>query len=464
MTLDRPPSSGHTRPSQTAESPFAQLLRPLRWLRQQGARGDLARGTLAAFSIRVGGIGLAFAAQILIARTLGLTAFGEYAYVLSWLMVLSLVARLGLDTAGLRFIAAYRTSESWALLRGFLQASQRLASGSALVVALLLAGMVALLRAHLTPSLVNTAWIACLALPLLVLLHMQSAALRAFKQIVPALFSVEILRPALLGLAVGALYLGLRQPIGARAAMLAHLAAISIALAVSRRALLKTLPDALNQQDPIEETGRWIRVSVPLLLVSGFHIILSQTDMIMVGALLNTDRAGIYVAATRLAQLVPLCLIAAAAIAAPTIAELWTVGDRPRLQRLLTVSARIVFLATLPLVAGLVLAGRFALGLFGSGFEQAYIPLLILTAGHLISVSTGTVGYVMTMTGLEGQAAKIMAGVAAANLVLNAVLIPLLGIRGAALATAISTVSWNLAMLVTIRRERGLDSSFLPMR
>ena len=68
----------------------------------------------------------------------------------------------------------------------------------------------------------------------------------------------------------------------------------------------------------------------------------------------------------------------------------------------------------------------------------------------------------MTMTGLERQAAKIMGVVVALNLLLNGVLIPQFGIAGAALATAASMATWNLAMLVTVWRRRRLNPSCLP--
>ena len=106
------------------------LLEPLRWLRGHGQRADLARGAVAAFVIRVTGVGLAFGVQVLVARTLGLEAWGEYAFMLSWLLVLSLVSTLGLDSASLRFVATYHKIGDLPRLKGFLQGSQATAAST----------------------------------------------------------------------------------------------------------------------------------------------------------------------------------------------------------------------------------------------------------------------------------------------------------------------------------------------
>jgi len=440
------------------------LLEPLRWLFGHGPRTDLARGAVAAFLIRVSGVGLAFGVQVLLARALGLEAWGEYAFMLSWLLVLSLVSTLGLDSASLRFVATYRKIGDLPRLKGFLRGSQTTAAGSAVLFGFMGAAVLWLLRGRITTSLALTGWIACLALPVFVLLNLHSAILRGFKRIVPALLSVEILRPAALGVLVIGVYGFGGGRLTAPAAMAATLAAISAALAFTAAVLRRSSCVELAGVSSRIEIGAWLAVSLPLLLLGGFQILLSQTDILLVGFLLDTDRAGVYAVASRLSLLVALGLFAVNTIAAPMIAELWAAEERRRLQRLLTVSARALLIATLPLALGLALAGGFALRLFGEGFDQARGALLILIAGQLVNAASGVVASVMIMTGLERQAARIMGVVAALNLLLNGVLIPQFGIAGAALATASSTVVWNLAMLVTVWRRRRLNPSCLPAK
>jgi len=438
------------------------LLEPLRWLGGHGPRADLARGAVAAFVIRVAGVGVAFGVHVLLARALGLEAWGEYAFMLSWLLVLSLVSTLGLDSASLRFVASYRQIGDLPRLKGFLRGSQATAASSAVLAGFTGAAVLWLLRDRVTNSLALTGWIACLALPVFVLLNLQGAVLRGFKRIVPSLLSVEILRPAALGALVIGVYCFTGGRLTAPAAMATTLAAIGVALAFAAAVLRRSSRVDLAGVSSRIEIGAWLAVSLPLLLLGGFQMLLSQTDILLVGLLLDTDRAGVYAAASRLSLLVALGLFAVNTIAAPMIAELWAAEERRRLQRLLTISARALLIVTLPLALGLVLAGGFALRLFGEGFDQARGALQILIAGQLISAASGVVGSVMTMTGLERQAARIMGVIVVLNLLLNGVLIPQFGIAGAALATACSTAVWNLAMLITVWRRRRLNPSILP--
>ena len=94
-----------------------------------------------------------------------------------------------------------------------------------------------------------------------------------------------------------------------------------------------------------------------------------------------------------------------------------------------------------------MLFGYVVLGIFVSDFTAGYVALLVLLAGQLINAVSGPVGYVMTMTGHQHRAARIIGVCAFVNIVLNAMLIPLFGMSGAASATAITTAMWNLMML-----------------
>jgi len=402
--------------------------------------------------------------QILLARLLGVAAFGEYVYVLSWVQGLGLMALVGMDSAGVRLVAAYKSTSRWGHLRGFLQVSRLLVAVTSISAAAVGAWVVGLHSSKMPATLTQTFWIGCILLPFFVFLLLESSFLRSLKHVVAAQAPCEVLRPILMALGVSVSYSVIRTQLQAPHAMLSQTAATVLTLVLTTAILRRFVADQTVSEPAQHKTREWLSVAFPLLLLGGSHIVLSQTDVIMVGYFLSTDQAGIYSAAARLAVLVPFGLVAVNTVAAPMIAELWAEGDRETLQRLLTVAARAILATTVPLVLSLGLLGSWLLGFFGQDFRSGYPALLILISGQLINALAGSVGYLLTMTHLEKEAAAIMAATATANLLLNILLIPRFGISGAAAATAISTALWNVSMLVTVRKRLALNPLFWPRR
>nr|WP_277879386.1 polysaccharide biosynthesis C-terminal domain-containing protein [Coleofasciculus sp. FACHB-712] len=97
--------------------------------------------------------------------------------------------------------------------------------------------------------------------------------------------------------------------------------------------------------------------------------------------------------------------------------------------------------------------------LFGSSFVEGLPALVILTVGQMVNALSGSVGFLMTMTGHQREAALIIGSSAILNVVLNAALIPYLGINGAALSTALTTALWNIIMLVYVNKQLKINST-----
>jgi O-antigen/teichoic acid export membrane protein len=184
----------------------------------------------------------------------------------------------------------------------------------------------------------------------------------------------------------------------------------------------------------------------------------------MLGAIRGPEEAGIYSAASRISNLVVFALIAINAILAPMVSELYHTGRMEELQRIVTLAARAIFVFTLMFSIILVVFGKFALSLFGAEFVVTYVPLLILLCGQIVNALAGSVGLIMTMTGHQNQAGAIVAVSAAVNIILNALLIPLMGLVGAAISTAFTMVLWNITMLMFVFRKLDINPTVIRIR
>ena len=90
---------------------------------------------------------------------------------------------------------------------------------------------------------------------------------------------------------------------------------------------------------------------------------------------------------------------------------------------------------------------------------MSYTPMVILIGGTAVSALSGSVGFLMVMTKHQKEASVIITVSAVLNVVLNVLLIPRLGLVGAAVSTAATTVLWNLIMLVFVQRRLNINST-----
>jgi O-antigen/teichoic acid export membrane protein len=76
-----------------------------------------------------------------------------------------------------------------------------------------------------------------------------------------------------------------------------------------------------------------------------------------------------------------------------------------------------------------------------------------------VNALLGPVGYLMTMTGNQGEAARVLTVAALVNVLACALLTPRFGLAGAAAGTALAQVIWNVWMSVLVWRRLGVRAT-----
>jgi O-antigen/teichoic acid export membrane protein len=300
--------------------------------------------------------------------------------------------------------------------------------------------------------------------PIITLTGLRQGTLQALKEIPKSQIPEAVVRPFFLLIFFSSVLFLLDKDITAREALFSNLAAACVAFAVGTYWLIRCIPHETVDVQPIYETKEWLRISIPLLVISGLHMILGQTDILMLGALLNNEATGIYGAASRVAGLVSFGLVAVNSIVAPLISEYYSKKSMDDMQRMITIAANGIFAFTAVVSLVLIIAGPMLLSIFGKEFVAGYSSLIILLIGQIVSSLAGSVGFLMVMTGNQKKASSIIFYGAVANIVLNYYLIPIYGVVGAAIATSISTVIWNILMLrqvvITLKINPTILSNF----
>lgn len=416
----------------------------------------LSRGASASLIIQISGAGLAFTVQVLLARLMPLHQYGVYVYVFTWISLLVVPALVGMDKAAIKYVASYRANSQFAFLSGFLSGSRRIVLFASIVIGLAGASLVLIFFNEELSDQQLAFLVGFLLLPVIGQIQLTEYVFRGLKQIFRAGLYTNILRPSIfLGL-LGAAFL-VHVPMTAAWILTLFVGTTIVVLLIARYESNKALKPMIHGviRTPFQRV--WLTGALPLLILAVMQLSLKRIDIVMLGYLEGAANAGIYSAATRIADLVVCGLIALNAMVAPLIAEMYGRGDHNGLQRLLKTAAFMNFGITLALATVLIVFGRALLGLFGEAFIAAHQSLLILLAAQLVNAAVGPVGFVMIMTHYQYQAALIFGSAALFNVGLNTLLIPRWGMVGAAYGTAAAIVWWNLAALVFVRLRMRLN-------
>jgi len=436
------------------------LARFLKSRRTSGLLATVVTGTGLALGIRVLGVGLGYASEVILARMLSAGDYGIYSLVIAWITLISLVALLGMHHAVVRFIPEYITREDGGRLRGIIYGS--LGVALSLGVAIALAGTVILLlwdRSHPIAGL-NVWLLGVWMIPLFALMRLAWNVAVALRRVVAAFGPPQVVQPVLIVLILAGFVL-LGHPGGALAAITAAGVARLLIL-LWQGGLLKRggLPIPATS-GPIFDLRIWMAVGAPLLLFDMFSIILRQADLLMIGVLMSPADAGIYGAALKTTGQTIFLLASVNAVIAPMLSSMYAKKDMAGLQRLLYMAVHLSFWPALIFVAALIFLANFILGLFGPAFLAARTPMIILGIGQLFNAGTGVVISLLIVTGYHKTATKVYGVSAGLYLILAYIGIHFWGLIGAAVATALIMALWNIWLSILAYKRLGLHTSII---
>ncbi|MBA7669783.1 hypothetical protein ES703_77917 [subsurface metagenome] len=307
-------------------------------------RRQLVQGGVGSALIQMTNRLLALALGIVLARGLGAEGYGVYAYAFALLTLLMVLAELGMPTLIMREVAAMEARQDWSHLRGVLVRAFQIVFTTGVVVAAVAALILWQCSEGMSARQSKTlAWVLVL-LPLAALTKTMSAALRGLQHVVKSQAVEMLVRPVLVLLGVGFLFMFVPDMRLPQYAMAAQLGGAVVALCVAAAMLYRYLPQPVHATTTQYQTRQWLASAMPLTLIGGAGIINNQTDILMLGFFRTPEDVGIYRVAMQGAALVAFGLQAANAVIAPQFACLYAQSDQARLQRLVTASARVILL------------------------------------------------------------------------------------------------------------------------
>ncbi len=209
-----------------------------------------------------------------------------------------------------------------------------------------------------------------------------------------------------------------------------------------------------HSTDPISPKAI-LKRSAPMAISAASFLLMQSLDVLMLKQFDNYAVVAIYSVAVKLTLLLSVALASVNAVLAPKIAEDYNLKDLNSLALKVKKSTRLIFFSTAPAIFILALSAEWILSWFGPVYGAAKTPLLILLLGQAVNTLCGSVGVYLNMTNKQKAFQWIVASALVLNVALNANLIPVYGMNGAAWATASSMMAWNIiAVIYVYKRDR----------
>lgn len=384
-------------------------------------------------------MGVALVVSVWIARYLGPKDFGLLNYAIAFVAIFSVFASMGLQGIVIRDLVR-RPDERKTLLASafFLR----------LIGAALSIGLAAIVVVILRPD-DHMAWALVIILA--------TALLPQAADVIDFLYQAEAnVKPVvLIRNGVFLLFAGVKVAI-----ILGQGTVITFAIAFSAEILLVAIVFLLYadrsglsfrfRDVTRAECLRLAKESWPLVFAGLSIAVYMRIDQVMLGEMLGDTAVGIYSAAVRISEVwyfIPVSIMAAVG---PTLTALHQTSREAYESKLASVMGVLVWMAILFAIGLTFLSPRIISGLYGMEYEAA-APILVIHGWAAVFVSLGIAGgYWLTNAGLlKFSMYQSIAG-AFINVSANMVLIPWLGIVGAAISTvlsqAISAFLFNIMM------------------
>ncbi|ALO25991.1 MULTISPECIES: flippase [Leptospira] len=194
-----------------------------------------------------------------------------------------------------------------------------------------------------------------------------------------------------------------------------------------------------------------------MLLLSGLAVIVyMRIDQIMIGQMMGDEAVGIYTAAVKISEVWYFIPMAVASSIFPAILKAKEFSQELYLERLGLLHSFMFLLALMIAIPMTFLSDPIIRLFFGEKFSEAGAVLAIhIWAGIFVFLGVASSRYYLTENLPKGELYKSISG-CLTNIILNYFLIPLYGIKGAAIATVISQFVASTLFNLLFKRTREI--------
>tara|TARA_R110000851_G_scaffold215944_1_gene368812 strand:- start:10923 stop:12128 length:1206 start_codon:yes stop_codon:yes gene_type:complete len=202
--------------------------------------------------------------------------------------------------------------------------------------------------------------------------------------------------------------------------------------------------------------SEFMATSRAFFVTSLAHFMQAVVGIIIAGWILSSTELGLFKSAQQAAVLIGFILIVINAVFPPRFATLYYRGEHRSLARLARQGALLGAVVSAPLLLLCLVIPSWVLSWFGEEFRQGANLLRIIALAQLVNVATGSLGFLLNMTGHERLMRNIALICNSLGVIGFCLLPQLFGALGAALALAFILVIQNLAALFFAWRRLGI--------
>lgn len=218
-----------------------------------------------------------------------------------------------------------------------------------------------------------------------------------------------------------------------------------------------------NQEAHLENKKRLTQTSIPILGINLLNFISNWGATFILAAYSSLEAIGIYNISWRIIAITSVLTLVFNNINAPIYSKKYESGSISEIDQLSRNTSIALTTIGLPTMIIIMFFADYILGLFGDTFVTGTLILQVLAAGQLISFMTGSVGYLLLMTGNEKKLRSIALYVSTIQIILYLIFVPIFDITAAAIITSAAIASRNLLATYTAYKYIGIISLPIPL-
>jgi O-antigen/teichoic acid export membrane protein len=405
----------------------------------KGASTVLVISIIAAF--------LGYLVRLVLAKNLSIEEFGLFYAVFAFLSMLSIFKTLGFDTALIKFIPEFLHLKKNSYIKSSIiyAAAVQVVTNTIIIIAIYLASSYLASNFFQNPKADYVLKIMAIAFFIESFILVIKLSLQGFKKMV--LFAgIDIIRMVLV---LALVFLGFQLNYGLISPIVAYtITPIILTFIFGFILIRKVFPKFLASEFILSKKmfKKIFKYGIFVMAASLGILILGYTDIMMLTYFSGLTAVAFYSVALPTAKILIYFPRAISAILIPLSSELWTKKKKDMLREGMESLYKYSFIVIVPLVLIMFSFADIIINvLFGKTYLPASSAMKILSIGMIFATINGICSNFFSGIGKPQIASKMIYAGAIFNLLANLVLIPLLGIVGAAITT---TLSYSLMMLI----------------